>query len=428
MLQTLKNWHKWIETWYLAYALMGIPVAGLTPVLVPLTVGRSSGSIQVGGVMAAISLGGLTAPLWGRLADRYRLHRWLLVAGLFVAAIGLAGFPFSTRPTVWFILALLQGIGAASAATVANLFVVESHPKAEWDERIGWLQTFYGVGQVVGLLLASLLSKIDIRIALLVSAGFCIISLILGLLTTKTPQHIEGLNPVLTHPVRHGEWTINSPQRLFHNLDRKAIKYLNSSFRSPFGLFLIVWLLTFGGAAAIFSQYPLLMQKLFGVSPSLSSVGFAVAAGLGLTLYNPAGAWSDKAGAARVLRIAFGIRLLAFLGLLLFGLSTRPSGLGWLAMIFFGLVVCAWSLISVSSTSLAANISPGGEGEAMGLYNAMTALAGVLGAVLGGWVAGIWSYNAMLALSVAGVAAGLALSTGVNLSAGRRKGPPNLNL
>jgi hypothetical protein len=25
-----------------------------------------------------LSLGGLTAPLWGTLADRYRLHRWLL--------------------------------------------------------------------------------------------------------------------------------------------------------------------------------------------------------------------------------------------------------------------------------------------------------------------------------------------------------------
>jgi hypothetical protein len=32
-------------------------------------------------------------------------------------------------------------IGVAGATTVANLFVVEVHPEAEWDERIAWLYT-----------------------------------------------------------------------------------------------------------------------------------------------------------------------------------------------------------------------------------------------------------------------------------------------
>jgi uncharacterized membrane protein YeaQ/YmgE (transglycosylase-associated protein family) len=30
----------------------------------------------------------------------------------------------------------------------------------------------------------------------------------------------------------------------------------------------------------------------------------------------------------------------------------------------------------------------------MGLFNAVTSLAGVLGAALGGWLAGQWGYNA----------------------------------
>ncbi len=78
--------------------------------------------------MGAFNLGGLTAPLWGGLADRYRLHRGLLVAGLLVSAMGLAAFPFITVPSVWLVLALLLGVGASGAATVAILFVDEEVP------------------------------------------------------------------------------------------------------------------------------------------------------------------------------------------------------------------------------------------------------------------------------------------------------------
>ncbi len=417
MAQRKARWQDRIEIWYLAYALMGLTVAGLVPVLIPLVVGEASGSVQVGWVMATISLGGLTSPLWGGLADRYRLHRWLLAGGLLLTAIGLAGFPADLRPALWFILALAQGVGAASAATVANLFVVELHPTEEWDERIGWLQTFYGGGQVAGLLLAALLSRLDLRIALEVSSGLCVIAVLLGWLTTKTPPAQAGVKPVLIHPVRHGEWSILSPQRLFHHLDRQTLENLGNTLRSPFGIFLLIWFLTFAGAATVFSQYPLLMQKLFHITPEVSSTAFAIAAGLGLSLYTPAGTWSEHGGPGRVLRVGLGLRLLAFLGMLALGVSSWSSRQGWLALVGFGLVVCAWSLLSVCGTSLAAYLCPRGKGEGLGLFNSVTAIAGVAGAALGGWVAGVWGYNAIFILAASGVAIGLGLSIPARLSA-----------
>lgn len=57
-----------------------------------------------------------------------------------MAAIGLARFPFTSNKSCSVGLAILQGIGAAAAATVANLFLVEGHPQAEWDERGGRIQ------------------------------------------------------------------------------------------------------------------------------------------------------------------------------------------------------------------------------------------------------------------------------------------------
>jgi len=86
------TWWRWVEPWYLVYALLGATMGGLVPILLPLLVSRAASAAHVGLVMAALSLGGLTAPLWGNLADRCRLHRWLLTGGLSAIAVGLGTF------------------------------------------------------------------------------------------------------------------------------------------------------------------------------------------------------------------------------------------------------------------------------------------------------------------------------------------------
>ena len=53
---------------------------------------------------------------------------------------------------------------------------------------------------------------------------------------------------------------------------------------------------------------------------------------------------------------------------------------------------------------------PVNEGEGLGIFNAMTALANVAGAVAGGWVAGRWGYSFLPLLAVVGISLGLAIS------------------
>jgi len=419
-LNSRRHWLRWVEPWYLAYALLGAGVAGMIPILIPLLVNTSGNVAQVGLVMAGISFGGLAAPLWGSLADRFRLHRTLLVGGMLLASLGLVLFPFVKGSALWLLLALLQGFGSGGAATVANLFIVEVHPQAEWDERIGWLQTFYGGGQVAGLLLAGVFSQPGaIPTGMLISAGLLLAAGLIGLITTHTPSQPVSKKPVLLYPAKTGEWALGSPQRMFHHLTSEALAEFGHIARSSFGIFLVVWLLTFGGTAVIFSLYPVLMQSLFKVSPDISSSVFALAAALGLALYSPAGSWSERFGAQRVLLVGFFIRLAAILSILILGILQVP-GLGWAALAGFCLVVLAWSLLSVSSTTLAASLSPAGEGIGLGFFNAASALAGVLGSLIGGWFAGRLGVVAALALAAGGILAGLILSFATGLL--RQKG------
>ncbi|HUI70620.1 MAG TPA: MFS transporter [Spirochaetia bacterium] len=401
----------WIEGWYVSYALLGASAAGILPILLPIIVSGSSTASQVGLVMAAFSFGGLTAPLWGKLADARRLHTALLSGGLAFTAFACAAFMFFSAPFARIVLALFQGIGIAAASTTANLFIVEAHPRSEWDARIGWLQTFYGGGQVAGLLLAGILAQADSLIGLMVAAGLVAVAVFPALLATpRLPEHTGQQRPALTHPARHAEWPATSPQRMYHHLTGRAnFRLLSLSGDASFPLFLLGWFLSFAGSAAFFSLFPIVMQHAYGVGPALSSAGFAVSAGLGLLLYAPAGRWS-QGKPLRVLRWGLGARLAAYSAIALLFFVERSLS-GFLALGLFLVVVLAWSALSVAGTAVVAEMfsSRASEGEGLGLFNAVTAFAGVAGSVAGGWTAAAWSYGSVPIVALVGTAAGLAV-------------------
>lgn len=387
--------------------MQGAVVAGLIPIALPLVAGGGGNPAQVGMVMAAFSLGGLSAPAWGTLADRYRLHRFLLAGGLLVLSAGVALFAVLREPAARLAAALGMGVAAAASATVANLFVIEVHPEQEWDERIGWLQTFYGGGQVAGLLLAGLFGLAHALAGLAVAALVAAAAAAEGWLATETPKRPASPSPVLLHPVRQCEASHLSPQRLFHYPDLRALSAMGAALRSPFSAFTLLWLVSYAGAAAVFALYPVMMQQEFGVTPARSSAAFAVAATLGLFLYSPAGRWAEKRGPLRVLRSGLSMRVVAFAALVFLGWTPALAGRGLFALGGFVVVVLAWSPLSVAGTSMAAELSPAGQGAGLGVFNAASAVAGVAGAVAAGWAASAWGYPAVSALALGGVAFGL---------------------
>ncbi|HZU07055.1 MAG TPA: MFS transporter [Chloroflexota bacterium] len=393
----------------MAYALLGTTIGGIAPILLPLTVADRSGATDIGLVMSALGLGELTAAGWGALADRWRVHRLLFAAGALAAALGFAGFPFVTGTAAWVALGLAIGVGTAATNTIANLFVVEAHPKEEWDHRIGWLQTAYNAGLVGGLLLAGGLSALPRAAGLLTAAGITALALALGWLTTRHPVSPPVPRPVRARPAHSPAWMHVAPHRLLHALQPRLLARLGPVLRSPFALFLAVWLLCNLGPSALYALYPVLMQQVFGVPPGPSSFALAVSAGIGITLYSPAGGLVHRSGDLRVLQAGLAVRLGAVSALLGLGVATFPER-AWLGIVAFVVLDLAWSLLSVSGTVLASRLAPLAEGEAMGLYNTAAALASLLGAALGGWVADQVGYNGVWWLGIAGVAAALGLT------------------
>jgi len=429
----------YIEPWYFAYALLGVTVVGGIPILFPLKAALAGSPSYVGIVMGAFNLGSVVAPLCGALADRYRLHRLLLAAGMVVTGAAVLAFAVVSQAPALTWLALLAGAGAAAATTIPYLLVVEAHPEAEWALRIGSLQTLYGAGQVAGLVASGIMSQADLRGGLVLDGGLTMAAAIPAWVCSRTPPRQAGAASTsagaVTAPARSERSAAQLPasrvehgpgnmHRHFH-LGRPGIfRDLRPVLASPFGVFLLAWVLAFAGSAAYFTVYPVLMARTFRIDPDTSSLAYAAAVAISLLLYRPAGAWTKRIGSAAMVRRGFIIRLACLVALSALA-AWRLAGRGLLAEAAFAAFVGAWTILSVSGTALAAQRSPVGEGSGMGLFNAASAAAGVLGAVFAGWAAATWGYGAVPVVGGACVACGVAVTIADGARRKRRIATPS---
>src|SRR5262249_29623200 len=237
-------------------------------------------------------------------------------------------------------------------------------------------------GLVGGLLLAGAVSHLRLEVGLLAAAAAAALGTVLGWALTRTPSRAGAVEapataPALSqrHRILHALRHDLSPELLRSLASRRLAPWglghlhhprlltwheLGLVLRSPFAIFLLVCVLTNLGPSAVFALYPLLMQQVFDILPSVSSLVLAVSAGAGLMLYTPSGRLAARYGAAPVLRASIGVRmtgmiLLAVLAVVVFG------GRAWLALVAIWLMDLAWPSISVSSTTLAPRFSPLGE-------------------------------------------------------------------
>jgi len=388
LLQYLQEPKKWIVQWYYGYALIGVIAAGLMPILLPLMVADLSHRLSwVGIVLGAYNLGLLFSFIWGRLADKYQLHRRLFFSGIIVLMLVGFSITYFTDLWIWMILAFLAGASVAAITTVATLFVVEFNPQHEWEARIAWLQTFYGVGQVTGLLMASAF-VINIRVGFIAAAAILLPALLIVRKTIPSTkaQHVflttlkETLLKITGIQYFGSFARVESLGNSFHFAFFKlfeSVGGIQSKMTTPFGRFMMAWFLQCFGIAAFFAYLPVTLKHAYNISPSLTSFLYGLFAAVAIVLYTYGGKLSAKWGSSRVFRSALLLRMVGFF--ILLGAFFLLAGKELVAIPGFILLVITWPLISISGTDLVVKLSPYNKGATMGLYNAILAIASVMG-------------------------------------------------
>jgi MFS transporter, DHA1 family, tetracycline resistance protein len=426
-----------LEPWSAPFALINGAAVGLVPILLPIDAARY-GVGHVGLVMGAFNLGALAAPAVGALADRYRAHRTLAAACAAMSAVSLWLFPLAA-PALQLLLGLANGAAFAGAVTVANLLIVERRPRAEWNQRLGWLETALSVGQGGALVLAAWLSGLTARNGLLIAAfvpaaGIPLSLLLIPRMRGTTGRPVGPADPGVpgglggpggpggpareglprTHRLASaghvGEWGPASPSRVHHPHPRSLAGLKRSArlLRGPLGWLLAAWIPAYAGAAIIFALYPVLFSGAFGVRPRASAIAFAVVVFLSLPLFLLAGRIAQRRGPTATIAGALAARVVLLAALAaLAAVGHVPAVLPLAA---FGGIMFAWSFLSVASPDLTGQLVPSdAEGDAQGALNAASGLAGLLGSVVGGLAADLWGYPAALSIGAGAVLLGLAI-------------------
>lgn len=257
------------------------------------------------------------------------------------------------------------------------MFIVEGRPHDEWDERIGWMRLAFGTGQVLGLAVAAVFAH-HLSVGWYVAGALVVAGAGLGAIR-------------LPHIARRGDPTTPSPPAPARGGRFTALVH---EVRSPFGLFLACWLFAMIGLMTFYNVVPLVLRDGFGIDPSTTSAVFLAGSAGGAVLYPVCGVLTRRWGAATVLAIGVVVTLGAFI--LMSVMVVVKSGVSAVvAGAALVIIAGAYPFQYVGATILAAELTTGGEGSAMGLFNSGVAAGAVVGAIVPSFLAHYTGYDSL---------------------------------
>jgi len=382
------------DPWFWGYLFQGAVILGVAPILMPIIVGKTQSASAVGLVVGAFYLGQVFSPIVGKLADQTRWFAGFFLGGFVLIALGCVGFVFFESTPLWAACALLQGIGAGMSNTTAFSYIVEFKPRSEWDGHLGWLQTFYGTGQAVGLLLAAFLQS-----NLVFGMVLCGILMVPGILLARIGLPAGGPRPARREKVHHDSPSMGSaisPASVVRHYEHfhagQFVRGLFGGILSKYSLWILSWFLLMIGVWMVMNFLPLLMKANYGISAGTSSLYYGLAATVGIFVYAPSGSWSERIGPGKVVLIG-ALGLIATNLALVLLIPASPMVQAILVPVFFAILPIAWSPLIVGGSALAGELARFSQGAAMGIFNAAMAVASVAAAVVGGRIAQAAGYG-----------------------------------
>ncbi len=297
-------------------------------------------------------------------------------------------------------MAFLIGLGIAATNTVSGMYIVEFHDKSQWDARMGFLQTTYGTGQFVGLLLAVAL-VFSPASGMVICAVLMIPGVYFGIKGLPKIQNRSTVSkPILAGYYRHHTRALASLLTYWQRFKFSSFKKLASPRAYPFVFHIIGWFMIMMGNWLIYNLYPLFMLHVYDVHASLSSLYYGIGAGIGILAYPLAGTVAKKVGEMHVLLTGSFMCLVSLLGLTLLALMSQTGVVVLLVPIFFILLPIAWSPLIVIGLAISPKLTDMAQGESLGLLNGATALASLISAFVAGVIASSIGYFWIVVLAL----------------------------
>src|SRR5688572_28778745 len=128
----------------------------------------------------------ISAPLWGRVGDRYG-NKLLVLRSLTAFILTKAAMAFVTAPWQLFALRALLGVFAGYGALTMSM-AAQSAPREKMAQAIGTVQTGHRLGPAIGPVMGGVLAPIvGLRNAFLVAAAFYAAAMLLIIMVYKDP-------------------------------------------------------------------------------------------------------------------------------------------------------------------------------------------------------------------------------------------------
>ncbi|WP_435101734.1 MFS transporter [Halarchaeum sp. P4] len=440
---------RWLYS--LSLSAVASSVAGL---LVPLYIVALGGGSAALGISASLSslVGAPGAVLAGRYADRTGNRRGVVLVALGTGAVALTVLPFlKTVPAVVAVNAVLA-FSLAAISPVVTMLVVADTPESNWNVRIARLNKFQGYGSTGGLVIgtvwtvgvAAVVAADVVQESLFaLAAAFGVAAAVLAARSLPReaaldvgPRRSSHVATILSRTSRNTQDATFSfgTNRVFwasRALSVARLRRLRAELPSALWVYFLAAFCFFTGFAVFWAPLPLYLKSKVGFTSGGVFALYLVNNVASTVLFERAGVISGQYDVRLVQGGALGLRAGAFLGVAavgLLGFSVLTSGgFGPLAVVgaFLFLVGVTWAFIAVTGTAIVSRFAPANaRGGILGTYAALSAVAGAVGSLLGGWVASYRFDAAFVLAAVLVVLGGVIVYGATQLSTAQVVSPP----
>src|SRR5437868_7401940 len=147
----------------------------------------------------------ISAPLWGRVSDRYGRRPALLIG---LSASTAAFFVFGFANSIWLLFAcrIVQGLGGGTTG-VLQAYVSDTVPPADRARSLGWLSAGTNVGTMIGPVVGSFATYWGLQWPGILAAALCFTNALCAWRwLPESKQHNAQMPP--RKPVWHGVWSV----------------------------------------------------------------------------------------------------------------------------------------------------------------------------------------------------------------------------